>query len=83
MDARELKKASGAKHVISSTVDEDNMKGVCLGTGRIKIRLNQGETLDSITLNLVKNGWTVNEYTQDPRKQPNLTGVPKEKKTPA
>jgi len=35
MDARELKKASGAKHVISSTVDEDNMRGICLGTGRI------------------------------------------------
>lgn len=39
-DARELKKASGARHVIKATVDEDNMKGICLGTGRIQIRLN-------------------------------------------
>ena len=44
MDARELKKISGAKHVISATVDEDKLKGTCLGTGRIQIRLNQGET---------------------------------------
>lgn len=83
MDARELKRASGAKHVISATVDEDKLKGICLGTGRIQIRLNQGETRDSVALNLVKNGWTVNEFTQDPRKQPNLTGIPKEKRTPA
>ena len=35
MDALELKKMSGARHVITSTVDEDKMKGICLGTGRI------------------------------------------------
>lgn len=40
MDARELKKISGAKHVIQTTVDEDSLKGTCLGTGRIQIRLN-------------------------------------------
>lgn len=54
MDARELKKTSGAKHVISTVVDEDRLKGTCLGTGRIQIRLNQGETLDSVTLNFAK-----------------------------
>ena len=35
MDAKELKKISGARHVITSTVDEDRLKGICLGTGRI------------------------------------------------
>jgi len=40
MEAKELKRMSGAKHVISCVVDEDNMKGICLGTGRIQIRLN-------------------------------------------
>lgn len=35
MDAKELKRMSGARHVISSTVDEDRLKGICLGTGRI------------------------------------------------
>lgn len=40
MDARELKRTSGAKHVISTVVDEDRLKGTCLGTGRIQIRLN-------------------------------------------
>jgi hypothetical protein len=40
MDTRELKKVSGARHVISTVVDEDRLKGTCLGTGRIQIRLN-------------------------------------------
>lgn len=83
MDARELKKVSGAKHVISSDVDEDRLKGTCLGTGRIQIRLNQGESLDSVTLNFVKNGWSVQEHTKDNRKCPDLTGIPKEKAKPA
>lgn len=82
MDSRELKKISGAKHVISSEVEEDRLKGTCLGTGRIQIRLNQGESLDSVTLNFVKNGWTVEPFTQDNRKCPDLTGIPKEKPKP-
>lgn len=79
MDARELKRISGAKHVISTTVDEDRLKGTCTGTGRIQIRLNQGETQEGVTLNFVKNGWTVQEYAQDNRKCPDVTAIPKEK----
>ena len=30
-----VKKMSGAKHIISAALDEDNMKGICTGTGRI------------------------------------------------
>lgn len=82
MDSRELKKISGAKHVISSEVEEDRLKGTCLGTGRIQMRLNQGESLDSVTLNFVKNGWTVEPFTKDNRKCPDLTGIPKEKAKP-
>jgi len=43
-----VKKMSGARHVISAQLDEDNMKGICTGTGRIQIRLNQDENLDDI-----------------------------------
>ena len=34
-DIIEVKKMSGARHVVSVALDEDNMKGICLGTGRI------------------------------------------------
>ena len=30
-----VKKMSGAKHIVGVNLDEDNMKGICLGTGRI------------------------------------------------
>jgi hypothetical protein len=41
--------------------------------------LNQGETLDAVRLNFTKNGYRVSEFTQDTRKKPELTGIPKEK----
>lgn len=49
-----LKKISGSKHVFEATVDEDNLKGICSGTGRIKIRLNHGETADKVKLNFLR-----------------------------
>ena len=33
--AHTIKKISGSRHVVSATVDEDNFKGICKGTGRI------------------------------------------------
>ena len=35
MNEAGLKKISGAKHVISSTIEIDNLKGTCSGQGRI------------------------------------------------
>ena len=34
-DVRGVKQMAGVKHIISASVDEDNMKGICTGTGRI------------------------------------------------
>ena len=65
-------------HVISSTVVEDNMKGTCTGAGKVKVRLNHGETREQLELNFTKNGISVKEAIGDPRKKPNLTGQPKE-----
>lgn len=74
-----LKKISGSKHVISAVVDEDNMLGTCKGTGRIQIRLNNGETAEQVKLNFLREGIIVTEHSIDPRKKPNLTGMPREK----
>jgi len=74
VDKIEVKKMSGARHVISVALDEDNMKGICRGTGRIQIRLNQNENLDDIQLNFTSKGVMVNEHSGDPRKKPNMTG---------
>jgi len=48
VDDQEVKRISGVKHVISATVDVDNLRGTCTGTGRIKIRLNEGEDRETI-----------------------------------
>jgi len=54
-----LKAVSGSKHIINATVEEDNFKGTCTGTGRIKLRLNQGEHIDSVMMNFAKMGFSV------------------------
>lgn len=73
-----IKKMSGARHVISVALEEDNMKGICTGNGRIQIRLNQNENLDDIELNFAGKGVMVGEHKADPRKKPKMTGNPKE-----
>ena len=74
--ANNLRRVSGSKHIISATVDEDNFKGICKGTGRIQVRLNHGETPDQVKLNFLKLGYSVRDFESDPRKKPVLTGVP-------
>ena len=78
VNAQDLKKMAGVKHVIAASVVEDNMKGTCVGTGTVKVRLNHGETREQVELNFTKNGVAVREAAQDPRKRPALTGPPKE-----
>lgn len=73
-----VKRISGAKNVINVALDEDNMKGICTGTGRIQIRLNAEESLADIELAFAQKGIAVAEFQNDPRKKPALTGPPKE-----
>lgn len=77
--AMDIKKLSGAKHIISATVEEDNFRGICTGTGRISIRLNQGENGDTVKLNFIKAGFIVRDFENDSRKKPFVTGLPKER----
>lgn len=77
-EIRDLKKVSQAKHVISATVDENNFTGQCTGTGRIKIRLNHGESADDVRLNFLRKGYTVKDFEVQANKTPALTGPAKE-----
>ena len=43
-DEISVKRSANVKHVISTELVYDNMKGICRGEGRIKVRLNEGET---------------------------------------
>ena len=66
------------KHVVAAEVNQDNLKGICTGEGRIKVRLNEGESLNQVRLNFVRAGYSVNVHQEDPRKRPEVTGVPKD-----
>jgi len=77
-EAPQLKKIAQVKHVVEATVEEDNFKGTCTGNGRIKIRLNHGESAEQVRLNFLRRGFGITEFKQDPRKRPDLTGPPKD-----
>lgn len=47
-----VKRAAKVKHVISTELQTDNLKGICTGNGRIKVRLNEGETTEMVKRNL-------------------------------
>lgn len=55
----DLKKISGAKHVVEATVDQDAIRNVCTGTGKIKVRLGESEDLEQVKLEFLKVGLDV------------------------
>lgn len=69
MDQAALKKIANVKHVISADVDLDNLKGTCTGTGRIKIRLNEGEDPESIRQRFVNKDILVKDFQNAPQKK--------------
>lgn len=62
----DLKRIANVKHVISASVDNDSIRGVCSGTGRIKIRVGADEDVDTIKLQYLKAGFAVNEHSINP-----------------
>jgi hypothetical protein len=77
-DENVLKKTANARHVISAEIKQDNLKGICTGEGRLRIRLKEGETADSVRTNLTKAGYQASYHQEDPRKRPELTGPKKD-----
>ena len=46
--AGDLRRIAGARHVVEATVDNDTIKNVCTGTGKIRVRLGDGEDLEQV-----------------------------------
>ena len=62
VDEIEIKKIANVKHVISSEVDIDTIRNTCSGTGRIKIRLNEGENKYDVMNNFKKLGVQISDH---------------------
>lgn len=58
-----LKQIAGSKHIYDVVVDQDNLKGTASGTGRMKIRLNHGESADMVKLNFLRQGINVQDHS--------------------
>jgi hypothetical protein len=46
MDQIDLKQISGAKHIVSTEIGHNSMKGHNSGDARLKFRINQGDSFD-------------------------------------
>lgn len=44
MNEEKLKNLVAVKHVVSVETDTDNIKNTCVGTGRVKFRIGEGES---------------------------------------
>lgn len=68
-----LKRVSGAKHIISVQLNSNSIKNSCTGTGRVKIRLNDGENLDVIKLRFIEAGYDVKDHDEKTTKKSQFT----------
>ncbi len=55
----ELKKIAKVKHVISAQLDEDSIRNVCTGTGRVKLRLAPDEDQEAVKLRYLSAGYGI------------------------
>jgi hypothetical protein len=77
-DDQAVKAVANVKHVISADISYDNFLGHCKGDGRVKIRLNEGETVEMVRANFIRAGYQVKTHIDDPRKKPIVTGPGKD-----
>ena len=59
--------------MISATIDQDSIKNVCTGTGRIKLRITEDDDLDTIKLRYVNAGYSVIDHNENSKKKSNFT----------
>ena len=58
---RDVKDMLKVKHVIAAAIDQDSIRNVCVGTGRVQVRLGPGEDIEIVKSRLLGEGLTVTE----------------------
>ncbi len=58
---------------MEATVDQDQIRNVCTGFGKIKVRLGEGEDIETLKQQFVNAGLSVHENKLAPQKKPNFT----------
>ena len=71
--AGDLRRLAGARHIVDAIVDHDTIKNQCVGSGKIRVRLGEGEDLEQIKGNLYQAGLDVRELQSNASKRPTFT----------
>jgi hypothetical protein len=82
IDALGLKRITGAKHIVSSDLKHDAMKGTCTGAGRLRLRLTGEDELEKIRSNLATAGIRTVTHQAETQRKPLLTGEVANPKNP-
>lgn len=78
MTEDKLKSIVGVKHIVGVQTDTDNIKNTCVGTGRVKFRVGEGESAADVQGRLAAEGFEVNGFKPQTSKKidyTNLAGV--------
>lgn len=67
----DVRSTAGAKHVIESTTNIDNIKNECIGTGKFQCRLGEGESQEQIVERFENQGIEVQIPDQKIKKKNN------------
>jgi hypothetical protein len=57
--ASDIRRLAPAKHIVDATVEEDAIKHVCTGVGKLRVRLGEGEDIEQIMNEFTKVGLNV------------------------
>lgn len=71
--ADDIKKITGAKHLVEVIVDHDAINNACTGTGKVRVRLGEDESLDLVKLDFAKAGYDVRESSTSQGLKPAFT----------
>jgi len=71
--AGDLRRIAGARHVVEVTVDNDTIRNICTGTGKIRVRLGDGEDLEQIKNQFLQAGIEVRDSLSIANKMPVFT----------
>ena len=68
-----MRKIAGARHIVDAIVDHDTIRNQCIGSGKILVRLGEGEDLEQIKGKLNEAGLKVRETFSNASKRPTFT----------
>ena len=68
-----VRQIASAKHVVEAIVDHDTIRNICTGNAKLRVRLGDGEDIDTVITNFLRAGLSVQVAKSNPNKKPVFT----------